>query len=167
MSSQEVGIEEKNGKILRIESKTKLSGTLHRIIAQDQKKRKAKITSIVSEKEKALTLSMDSYSIIHERIGLTIRVNDVESMLPILKRAGLYVTGINKKYNIIEGYTDLSSLTSYDELNTNNLLSIDVIYKPVRSIGLTTSQAVAVAAVPFFKYDTRIIHFSWANHYFI
>ena len=167
MSSKEVGIEEKSGKILRIESTTKLSGTLHRNIAQDQKKRKAKITSIVNEKEKALTLSMDSYSIFHGRIGLTIRVNDVESMLPILKWAGLSVTGINKKYNIIEGYTDLSSLTSYDELNTNNLLSIDVIYKPVSSIGLTTSHAVAVAAVAFFKYDTRIINFSWANHYFI
>ena len=98
MSSKEVGIEEKSGKILRIESTTKLSGTLHRNIAQDQKKRKAKITSIVNEKEKALTLSMDSYSIFHGRIGLTIRVNYVESMLPILKWAGLSVTGINKKY---------------------------------------------------------------------
>ncbi len=114
MYSLDVGIKEKSGRVLQIESKAKLSRTLHKIIAQDQKKRRAKITSIVSEKEKALTLSMDSYSIINEQVELTIRVSDMVNMHSVLKRASLTVTGINKKYNITQGYAYLSSLMSYN-----------------------------------------------------
>jgi len=133
-----------NGKNLRKSSGTIISSTLHILIAQNNVEKSLPISSVVSEHELESSLPTDHLLMTNNEIGIKLRVSDSETIVPILKNIGVRITGVNDTYNIIEGYMALSQVLALDKLPERGLLSVDVLYKPVSNIGITTTQADSV-----------------------
>lgn len=75
------------------------------------------------------------------RVIVRITSSDVEKLLPSLKKLGFDVISSAPNFNLVEGWMPIASIPQLESLESEGLMGVLPVYKPINHVGLVTSQA--------------------------